>query len=248
MMRALSFFMEKLPFVLAPSLKPKLAPAVLALLSTVAAACTKTVYVPVYQNFPEDTGYSRTDESDVGVPSEEDSQAEDLEEESEDESIDSGVFQPVITPEECWEAYSLFDVPRLDDSVLFEQTEVDFTLNPIVTFRYDEMYGRTVSADNYYFLLRVLGETDDHVWLEHYCYAVNWANISDSSITVTYDISCGVDYSEWCYGHAYIFIFSLLEPPICQVDSFAEREQWLLVDGIFVNHNDPGFDGFDSCH
>ena len=244
MIAALSLFMEKLSSVFASLSKPKLAPALLGALASVAAACKEVVYVPSYQNSPEDTGYSRSDEPDEEVPSEEDSQVQG----PEDESVDSGVFQPVITPEECWEAYSLFDVPRLDDSVLFQQTEVDFTLNPIVTFRYDEMYGRTVSADNYYFLLRVLGETDDHVWLEHYCYAVNWANISDSSMTVTYDISCGVDYSEWCYGHAYIFIFSLLEPPICQVDAFAEREQWLLVDGIFVNHNDPGFDGFDSCH
>ena len=229
----LPFFMEKLPSVLAPSLRLTRAPAVLALLSAVAAACTKTVYVPVYQNFPEDTGYLHPDDSDVEVPSEEEP------EEDEDVSIeDTGLPEFPLSAEECWSLADPLDLSKLDDSLFMVTTEANFGSSSVVTLRYEEWYGKPLQKEWFYPVLRAVYHTSTG-FSESYCYANNWVTISDFAFIVTYDLCCGADTSAFDSGVVFSYLVYADAAAPCERRPFAASGKWTFADGVFVDEHPP---------
>jgi len=225
--------MEKLQPVFASLSKPKLAPALLGALASVAVACKEVVYVPSYQNFPEDTGYPHPDEPDVEVPSEEEP------EEDEDASAgDSGLPEFPLSAEECWSLADPVDVSGVDNSLFMVVTEVDFSADAIVTLRYEEWYGKPLEKEWFYPILRAVYHTSTG-FSESYCYANNWVTISDFAFIVTYDLSCGLDMSTWDSGVVFSYLVYANESTPCERRPLAMGGKWTFADGVFIDEHPP---------
>ena len=228
------FIMEKAPLLL-PSVDRKWLPsALLLVLSTVASACKEVVYVPTYSNLPEDTGRSLPDDEPEAP------------DEDEPSSADSGAPDFPLSAEECGETFDPVDMTIFDPSFSLYAPLSDFSLNPILTVRYEDFYGRVLPAEGFYPLVRLVYKNHGEAFNTQYCYPLDVAVVEGFAFVTSYDLTCGLDTSDWEYGKAFAYVLMADEAAPCESRPFGAAGDWVFENGSFVE--DPCFVGIDTCH